>query len=148
VIRMRLSIAAALLWSVGAAGAEPHVAVGEVALGEARWTAGFWKSRFDTCRTATVPALWRIMKGTEHGQFLVNFRVAVGEVEGRHRGAAFNDGDFYKVGSRPPRAVYAGHGATPSCCRRSTRAVRAVRAAPAARRLPAHAHPGPPASGG
>src|SRR5439155_6018089 len=36
------------------------------------------------------------MRGTEYSQFLENFRVAAGLSEGRHRGAAFNDGDFYK----------------------------------------------------
>jgi DUF1680 family protein len=96
VTRMPVSIAAALLLPAAAAGAEPPAAVRPVALGEARWTHGFWKERFDVCRTATVPALGRIMRGTEHSQFLVNFRVAAGEIEGRHRGASFNDGDFYK----------------------------------------------------
>jgi uncharacterized protein len=64
---------------------------------EARWTQGFWKAHFDRCRTATVPYLWRIMNGTDPSQYLVNFVVAAGQVEGRHRGAAFNDGDFNKT---------------------------------------------------
>src|SRR5437762_3480986 len=73
-----------------------YAAVRSVGLGEVRWTGGFWKARLDTCRTATVPHLWQIMKGTEYSQFLENFRIAAGRSEGRHRGAAFNDGELYK----------------------------------------------------
>jgi DUF1680 family protein len=61
-----------------------------------RWTHGFWAERFETCRTQTIPAVWRIMEGTNYSQFLQNFRLAAGLSEGRHRGAPFNDGDFYK----------------------------------------------------
>jgi DUF1680 family protein len=37
-----------------------------------------------------------LMGGTNYSQFLQNFRVAAGLAPGRHRGAPFNDGDFYK----------------------------------------------------
>jgi DUF1680 family protein len=40
--------------------------------------------------------MWRIMEGTNYSQFFQNFRIAAGLTEGRHRGAPFNDGDFYK----------------------------------------------------
>jgi DUF1680 family protein len=76
--------------------ASPHVAVRSIGLGEARWTGGLWQARFDACRAGTVPHLWRIISGTERSQFLHNFRVAAGLAEGRHRGAAFNDGETYK----------------------------------------------------
>src|SRR5260370_12028581 len=36
------------------------------------------------------------MEGTNCSQFYQNFRIAAGLAEGRHRGAPFNDGDFYK----------------------------------------------------
>jgi DUF1680 family protein len=36
------------------------------------------------------------MEGTNYGQFYQNFRIAAGLAEGCHRGASFNDGDFYK----------------------------------------------------
>jgi DUF1680 family protein len=92
-MRFTLTAAAALvaadLWA--ADGLRP------VAPGEARWTLGFWKVHFDRCRTATVPYLWRTMNGTEPSHYLVNFLVAAGQTDGRHRGAAFNDGDFYKT---------------------------------------------------
>src|SRR5947209_3066678 len=73
-----------------------HAVVGPVGIADARWTTGFWADRFETCRTATIPALGAILEGTEHSQFLYNFRVAAGEAAGRHRGAPFNDGECYK----------------------------------------------------
>src|SRR6185369_3273225 len=70
--------------------------VQNVGLDEVRWTDGFWADRFETCRAKALPALWRIMEGTNYSQFYENFRIAAGLGEGRHRGAPFNDGDFYK----------------------------------------------------
>jgi hypothetical protein len=70
--------------------------VQSVGLDEVRWTDGFWADRFETCRAKALPALWRIMEGTNYSQFYENFRIAAGLSEGRHRGAPFNDGDFYK----------------------------------------------------
>lgn len=67
-----------------------------VELKDVRWTDGFWAERFETCRAQTIPAMWRIMEGTNYSQFFQNFRIAAGVAEGRHRGAPFNDGDFYK----------------------------------------------------
>src|SRR5688572_2469226 len=64
--------------------------------GEARWTGGFWGDRFATCRDHMIPTMWRLMSGTQHSQFLENFRVAAGIAQGRHRGPKWNDGDFYK----------------------------------------------------
>jgi uncharacterized protein len=76
--------------------ASPHVKLTGVGLGEARWTTGFWADRLATAREHTIPAMFRLMDGTEHSQFLENFRVAAGDVPGRHRGPKWNDGDFYK----------------------------------------------------
>jgi uncharacterized protein len=74
----------------------PHVRVRSVGLGEARWARGFWADRFDTCSRATLPHLWKVMGGTEPGQFYQNLRIAAGDVDGNHRGPGWNDGDFYK----------------------------------------------------
>lgn len=74
----------------------PYAKVQPLALSEAQWTEGFWRGRFDLCRTQTVPAMAALMEGTNYSQFLENFRVAAGLAPGRHRGAPFNDGDFYK----------------------------------------------------
>src|SRR5438874_3191459 len=74
----------------------PHARLTGAAPGEARWTGGFWAERFATCRDRMIPAMWQLMDGTEHSQFLENFRVAAGVTKGRHRGPKWNDGDFYK----------------------------------------------------
>ena len=74
----------------------PHAAIQSVGLHEAQWTSGFWADRFRNCRDRMVPNMWRLMEGTHYSQYLQNFRVAAGMVEGRYRGAPFNDGDFYK----------------------------------------------------
>lgn len=74
----------------------PHARVRGVGLDEARWTQGFWAERFAVCREQTIPGLWALMEGTERSHYYQNFRIAAGLAEGRHRGAPFNDGDFYK----------------------------------------------------
>ena len=76
--------------------ASPHAKLSAVGLAESRWTRGFWADRFATCRDAMVPSMFRLMDGTEHSQFVENFRVAAGDAPGRHRGPKWNDGDFYK----------------------------------------------------
>ncbi len=76
--------------------ASPFAKLRPVGLGEVHWTHGFWADRFDLCRKKTIPGLWSVMEGTNYSQFYQNFRVAAGLAEGRHRGAPFNDGDFYK----------------------------------------------------
>jgi DUF1680 family protein len=67
-----------------------------VGLAEVTWGKGFWADRFETCRKDMLPNLARIMQGTEHSQFLHNFRIAAREEEGKHRGPPWNDGDCYK----------------------------------------------------
>lgn len=74
----------------------PFVALRSVGIGEVVWTRGFWADKFAVSRDVMVPALWKLMSGTEPTQFLHNFKVAAGLVEGRHRGPRWNDGDFYK----------------------------------------------------
>lgn len=74
----------------------PFAHVRPVGLDEVRWTRGFWADRFTLCRDKTLPGLWSVMEGTNYSHFYQNFRIAAGLAEGRHRGAPFNDGDFYK----------------------------------------------------
>lgn len=76
--------------------ASPHALVRSVGLGDVRWTEGFWADRFTTCCESMVPNLETVMGGTEPSQFYHNLKIAAGEAEGRHRGPAWNDGDFYK----------------------------------------------------
>jgi DUF1680 family protein len=75
----------------------PHAAVRTVGLDEVRWTDGFWFERFENLRTNMLPSMGRLMEGTNHSHYFENFRIAAGLVEGRPRGAPFNDGDFYKL---------------------------------------------------
>lgn len=74
----------------------PHTVMHDVGPADVRWTAGFWADRFEMCRTSLLPAMGRLMAGTEPSQFLHNFKIAAGQVPGRHRGPAWNDGDYYK----------------------------------------------------
>ncbi len=82
-----------------ASGVEPRpfATAQPIALTEARWTSGFWFDRFELCRTNTLPALGRLMEGTNYSQFFRNFEIAAGLAEGRYRGAPFNDGELYKL---------------------------------------------------
>jgi DUF1680 family protein len=43
-----------------------------------------------------VPTMGKLLMETERPRFLDNFLVAAGELDGRHRGPRWNDGDFYK----------------------------------------------------
>lgn len=74
----------------------PNAQVRTVGLDEVRWTHGFWAERLELCQTQMVPSMERLMKGTNYSQFFRNFQIAAGQVEGKSRGATFNDGDFYK----------------------------------------------------
>lgn len=74
----------------------PHAKVGTLPHSEVKWTGGFWKERVDTCHSKMIPSMWEIMKGTHYKPFYEHFRIAAGLAEGRHRGAKWNDGDFYK----------------------------------------------------
>ncbi len=63
---------------------------------DVRWTDGFWADRMATLRERSLPAMWDIMKGDHYKPYLQHFLIAAGDMEGRFRGAPFNDGDFYK----------------------------------------------------
>lgn len=82
--------------SAVAALAAPVSRIQPAQLNEVHWTRGFWADEFELCRTQMVPAMWRLMEGTNYTQFFRNFEIAAGLAEGRSRGASFNDGDFYK----------------------------------------------------
>jgi DUF1680 family protein len=72
-----------------------------IGLEEVRWTKdaegeGFWARRMETLRSSSIPAMWEIMKGSQYKPYLQHFLIAAGAMEGRYRGAQWNDGDFYK----------------------------------------------------
>ncbi len=91
---LRLSFGAAL--PVVDTSSSPFAKIQPVGLGEAQWTSGFWKTRFDLCRTQMVPGMDWLMEGTNYSQFYYNFEIAAGLIKGKSHGAVFNDGDFYK----------------------------------------------------
>jgi len=64
-------------------------------LGAARWTDGFWASRFETCWDQTLDALERAMRDPANGAQLSNFEI-VGQPAAEHRGNNWSDGDVYK----------------------------------------------------
>ena len=74
----------------------PYRRVHPVSLSEVKWTDGFWKQRYATCRDKMAPSMWEIMKGTKYKPYLEHFLIAAGLSEGHYRGAKWNDGDFYK----------------------------------------------------
>jgi DUF1680 family protein len=74
----------------------PFVALRSVAPSGVAWTSGFWADRFAQCRDVMVPTMGTMMSDTERPRYVGNFEVAVGAIEGRHRGPKWNDGDFYK----------------------------------------------------
>ena len=75
---------------------KPQTVFHRIELGESEWTSGFWAERQRTCREASLPQMWNIMVLDAHSQFLTNFLIAAGDKDGKHRGPAWNDGDFYK----------------------------------------------------
>ena len=74
----------------------PYRRVEPMCLSAVKWTGGFWKQRYATCRDKMVPSMWEIMKGKKYKPFLEHFRIAAGLAEGDYHGAQWNDGDFYK----------------------------------------------------
>ncbi|MEQ1830948.1 MAG: beta-L-arabinofuranosidase domain-containing protein, partial [Pirellula sp.] len=82
--------------SVAQSQTRSHAVFQPLELGESQWTAGFWAERQKVVELASVPQMWQIMVDDVKSQFLTNFLVASGEREGKHRGPAWNDGDFYK----------------------------------------------------
>src|SRR5262249_4420753 len=97
-IRLALGFAMLPVMAINATAADqqPVAKVEQLAPGESQWTRGFWADRFPPCRDVMVPAMGRLMEGTDYTQFCRNFEIAAGLAQGRARGAQFNDGDYYK----------------------------------------------------
>lgn len=75
----------------------PHAKLSSVGISDVRWTKGFWAERFNVCRDAMVPQLWKIYTSDTICYSFKNFKVAAGIDTGRFRGPSFHDGDFYKT---------------------------------------------------
>ena len=74
----------------------PFAKLSSVAMGEARWTEGFWADKFELCRSAILPTIQRALSNPKNAAVLANFRVAAGVEKGPHRGTNWSDGDCYK----------------------------------------------------
>lgn len=64
--------------------------------GSCSWTAGFWKERFLLCQEKILPRIYELFDADDISHNLANFRIAVGQQEGKFQGPDFGDGDFYK----------------------------------------------------
>src|SRR5262245_55494946 len=77
IISSSFPLAIVALLSLGARAAVPlpdnssslHAAVRGVSLAEVRWTGGFWFDRFENLRTNMLPAMVRLMEGTNDSQY-------------------------------------------------------------------------------
>jgi len=74
-----------------------HARLVPLNLTDVQWTDGFWAERFAVCKQAMVPHMLDQYMDDEVAHAFANFEIAAGIKEGRHRGAPFHDGDFYKI---------------------------------------------------
>lgn len=81
-------LAAAMLTANGAE-LDAFAKVHPLKLNAAQWTNGFWAERVAVCRTQTIPAMWRIMSGTNYSQYLENFTTA--------RDQSWKEGELLKL---------------------------------------------------
>lgn len=75
----------------------PFTRLHSVDMDDVSWTPGFWADKFEVCRTSMMPHLWNVYTDPEISHAFRNFEIAAGIDSGRHRGAPFHDGDFYKI---------------------------------------------------
>lgn len=73
----------------------PYVKLKSVDMGDCKWTNGFWAEKFKSAAETMVPYMGEVFCG-DVGHGLNNFKIAAGLKEGKHKGFAWHDGDFYK----------------------------------------------------
>ncbi len=73
-----------------------YVKLRSLDINDVQWTEGFWAERFETCRSAMIPNMWRLLEDPKISHAYDNFLIAAGLKKGRHRGPKWHDGDFYK----------------------------------------------------
>ena len=76
--------------------ASPHGVMTGPALGQSRWTGGFWADRFELCHRTILPSMRRALEDPSNKARLSYFRIAAGLEEGAHEGTNWSDGDCYK----------------------------------------------------
>ncbi len=78
----------------------PFALLHTVGIGATRWTAGFWKKRFDLVKDAVIPYQWKVLndkvEGVPLSHAMANLRIAAGLEKGEFKGMVFQDTDVYK----------------------------------------------------
>jgi len=74
----------------------PHVRMRGVNLDAVRWTEGFWADKFDLCRRAMLPGVYRALLDPANSEHLINFKIAAGLDSAPRNSTAWSDGDCYK----------------------------------------------------
>jgi DUF1680 family protein len=74
----------------------PYAHLASLPQGKSVWTGGFWADRFNNCKDAIIPNIYRLFADDEISHCIANFLIAAGKEEGEHKGPPFGDGDFYK----------------------------------------------------
>ncbi|MFG6685751.1 glycoside hydrolase family 127 protein [Mariniflexile sp. HNIBRBA6329] len=75
----------------------PYAKLKSVNLQDVHWTGGFWKEQFDIETQNTLPYMWDLYHNDSITHAYANFKIASGEMKGKHAGPSFHDGDFYKI---------------------------------------------------
>ncbi len=75
-----------------------HVTFRCTDIDDVHWTEGFWADRFKDCAEIMVPTMWDLLCDSNICPAYDNFLIAAGHEhgDGRHHGAKWFDGDFYK----------------------------------------------------
>ena len=75
----------------------PYAKLIPVDMDAVRWTGGFWGRWFDISKDTMAMNMLNVYKNDTLCHGFRNFEIAAGFAQGRHRGAPFHDGDFYKT---------------------------------------------------
>ncbi|GJM34567.1 MAG: hypothetical protein DHS20C18_35680 [Saprospiraceae bacterium] len=75
----------------------PYAKFIAVNLDAVKWTGGFWGHWADVSRDTMAINMLNLYENDAVCHGFCNFEIAAGYKEGRHRGAPFHDGDFYKT---------------------------------------------------
>ena len=62
-----------------------------------KWTGGFWGHWYNVSRDTMVMNMLHLYKNDTLCHGFCNFEIAAGIKQGKHAGAPFHDGDFYKT---------------------------------------------------
>ena len=74
----------------------PHARMAAPAVGQSRWTNGFWADRSALCYRTVLPSMRRALEDPTNKARLAYFRIAAGLEDGAHQGTNWSDGDCYK----------------------------------------------------